>query len=77
MTYKIKALDLHGIKHADVLIKLENYVFRTHHQGYFPIKIITGNSDIMQKIVTDFLKENKYKYIIGDKYNKGYIVVLK
>ena len=75
--FKLRALDLHGIKHSDVIIELENYVYPAHHQNCFPIQIITGNSDKMRKIVIDFLNKNNYKYKIGDNSNNGYIVVLK
>lgn len=76
-SFRLKPLDLHGIKHSEVIILLENYVFQSHHQNYFPIKVITGNSDKMKNIVTKFLKSNNYKFQIGDKYNKGYIIVMK
>ncbi len=77
LDFKLKPLDLHGISHSEVTKRLENYVFQSDHQKYFPIKIITGNSDKMKNIVIRFLKSHKYKYYIGDKYNKGYVVVTK
>jgi len=73
--FKEKPLDLHTIKHSDVILLVENYVFC--HQNSFPLEIITGDSDKMKSIVIDCLKKHKFKYQIGDQYNKGYIIILK
>ena len=39
---KFNTLDLHGIKHADVKIEVENYLYL--NQEDCPILIICGNS---------------------------------
>ena len=73
----IEPLDLHGIKHNDVAVEVENYIML--HGSYtenFPLKIITGNSDKMKKIVIDVLIIHNYNFSIGDYYNRGYIDVL-
>jgi hypothetical protein len=72
--FKERPLDLHNVKHADVTIIVENYVI--NYQNEIPLKIITGDSDKMKSIVIECLKSHKFKYQIGDKFNKGYIIVL-
>ena len=73
--FKEKPLDLHTVNHPDVTHLVENYVLC--RQNPFPLKIITGDSNEMKRIVTECLKSHKFKYQIGDKFNKGYIIVLK
>lgn len=73
--FKVPSLDLHGVIHSEVHLILENYVLC--RQAYLPLKIITGNSEKMKKLVVDFLNNYKFKFIMGDKFNKGFIVVLK
>ena len=72
--FKERPLDLHNVHHPDVNQLVENYVLC--RQNSFPLQIITGNSNEMKRIVTECLKSHKFKYQIGDKYNRGYIVVL-
>lgn len=68
-------IDLHGISHSNVTVLLENTVLPLSLEK-FPVKIITGNSNEMKKIVITFLCTHNYSYIIGDIYNQGYIKVL-
>ena len=72
--FKIRPLDLHGVKHIDVKTIVEDYVLC--NQMHFPLKIITGNSDSMKNIVMNSLKSHKFKYRIGDTFNKVCIIVL-
>ena len=72
--HSIPSLDLHGIKHIDVPRLVENYIFK--YQYSCPLKIITGNSDKMKKIVITTLKLHGFNYQEGDYYNRGYIHVL-
>ena len=46
--HAIPSLDLHGIKHVDVAILVENYIFQ--HQESCPLKIITGAMTIVELI---------------------------
>lgn len=75
LIFKVAPLDLHGYKHEEAKIMVENYVLC--RQAYFPLKIITGNSEKMKNIVLDFIKSNRFQYKIGDPFNQGYIVVSK
>ena len=52
--------------------ELENKIFLLDP----PCKIITGKSKKMQDIVIKFLKKHDYKYMVGDAWNRGYIMVL-
>ena len=70
----IEPLDLHGIKHIDVYILVEDYVLK--YQENCPLTIITGNSDKMKKIVIDVLVKHQFNYSEGNYYNRGYITVL-
>ena len=72
--YIIKPLDLHGEKHADVFRLVEDYVL--NNQSELPLQIITGNSDVMKKIVVEALKTHGFNYMEGDYFNRGYIDVL-
>ncbi len=70
----IPPLDLHGVKHIDVIILVEDYILK--YQDYIPLKIITGNSDKMKQLVIDTLIQHGFNYQEGDYYNRGYINVL-
>lgn len=45
----MKTLDLHGVKHSEVDISVENFILL--NQGDFPLKIICGNSAKMIDLV--------------------------
>jgi hypothetical protein len=47
---KLKTLDLHGIKHSDVELKVENFVLLNQEQ--IPLEIVCGNSQRMIDLVT-------------------------
>ena len=72
--HKIEPLDLHSVKHSDVVVLVEDYVLT--NQAFCPLTIITGNSDKMKKIVIGALRSHGFKYSEGDYYNRGYISVL-
>jgi hypothetical protein len=65
-------LDLHGVKHQDVEILVEDFVLENHA----PLEIITGNSNAMKKLVVDVLVRHDFKYMDGDLWNRGKIIVL-
>jgi len=59
----VKELDLHGVKHIDVENRLTQHFFWEHpDQKHY--KIITGNSQKMQDLVTEWLDGLEYKYYI-------------
>ena len=67
-------LDLHGFKHIEVELVVEDFLFK--NQAMLPLKIITGNSDKMKLIVKNVLNKHDFTYSEGDYYNLGYIDVL-
>ena len=64
-------LDLHGVKHPDVYIKVENFVLLNNT----PMNIITGRSEKMIWLATNVLKKYRFKYVIYS-HNPGMIIVL-
>ena len=67
-------LDLHGLKHSDVYVLVEDFIL--NNQEVLPLRIITGNSDKMKSIVIDVIQKHSFNYSDGDFYNRGYILVL-
>lgn len=63
-------LDLHGIKHADVDILVEDFVLTNKT----PMTIITGNSETMRKKTINILDHHKFKWMIMA-HNLGEIIV--
>ena len=64
-------LDLHGVKHPDVDMIVENYVL----MNKTPLKIITGRSDRMIELATNPLRRKSFKWVIYS-HNPGMIIVL-
>jgi len=54
----MKILDLHGTKHHGVETQVTNFVLMNE----MPLKIITGDSDTMRKIVFGILDEHGLEY---------------
>lgn len=67
-----KKLDLHGVKHRDVELVVEDFVLMNEA----PLDIITGNSDEMKNIVIRVLDQHGLSYMDGNMWNRGKIVVL-
>ena len=65
-------LDLHGVKHPDVYIKVENFVLLNKT----PMNIITGRSEKMIEYAIDVLKKYRFKYFIYS-HNPGMIIVIE
>jgi hypothetical protein len=63
-------LDLHGIRHQDVRVLVEDFVYMNQHE--FPLEIVCGNSNRMIEIV----KEALYRHGVEiHMYRYGTIVV--
>ena len=67
-----KRLDLHGVKHEDVDRIVENFVLMNNP----PLRIITGNSEKMKKIVVSVLSEHDFKYYPENYTNFGSLIVI-
>lgn len=59
MKKKLPILDLHGVKHKDVVDRLYDFYF---WDGNGDSIIITGNSPEMRDIVEKWLNDNEYVY---------------
>ena len=70
----MKMLDLHGVRHNDV--EEVCHAFINDNWGN-ELKIITGNSFMMKRIVSDILKFYKLKFSLDNPYDMGYIIVRK
>lgn len=56
-------LDLHGLKHSEVVDRLSQFLF-WECPGYQQYTIITGNSKRMQQVVMEWLDNHEYCYYI-------------
>jgi len=54
-------IDLHGHRHDSVRQSLESDIILEYNKGNFPIRIITGNSLYMKKIVSTAVENQKFK----------------
>lgn len=61
----IETLDLHGVRHADVEREVVRFIEANWNSGS-ELKIITGYSPVMQKIVIGVLEDYKLDYKIGN-----------
>ena len=67
-------IDLHGLTHDQVRDDLENRLLLHYNRGTFPIRIITGNSLMMKKIVSTAIENLRFKESKINTHN-GSIVV--
>ena len=65
-----KQLDLHGVRHQDVERLVENFVLLNE----LPLKIITGNSDEMRRLVVNVLERHYMNYW---SFKPGQLTILK
>ena len=68
----IRCLDLHGVRHDNVDIKLIDFCYK--YQKQIPLKIICGNSKKMMDICTNSLRNHGIDY---DFQRYGIIMVVK
>tara|TARA_B110000014_G_C20125996_1_gene599869 strand:- start:1809 stop:2033 length:225 start_codon:yes stop_codon:yes gene_type:complete len=68
-------LDLHGIKHNEVDILVENFIFLNQH--LLPLTIICGNSSTMINLVLSVLKRHSVNYYSGEGLEYGKIKIQK
>lgn len=69
----MKELDLHGKRHAEVEPLVENFIIK--HQYEVPLRIITGKSNEMQRIVMNAVHATRCETV--DQFFEGYIVIHK
>ena len=66
----IEELDLHGIQHDEVDRLVENFVLLKS----LPLRIITGNSDEMRRLVVNVLERHHMNYW---SFKQGQLTILK
>lgn len=67
-------LDLHGKKHEEVLVLIEDFILE--NQRRLPIKVITGNSKKMKSFCFEILDKYEMKYFVPS-HNLGEIIILQ
>ena len=67
----METLDLHGKRHSEVDLLVENFVLLNE----LPVRIITGNSFRMQELVDDVLTRHGLKSDFESSYNMGALIV--
>jgi len=68
-------LDLHGLRHHEIEIKVENFIFL--NQEEFPLTIICGNSDKMVSLATKILNKHGCDYREGIGFDYGKIIIYR
>jgi len=72
---KLNSLDLHGIRHHEVDLLVENFVYL--NQEDMPLRIICGNSHKMISLVKVVLERIDCEYEEGMGNNYGLIIIRK
>ena len=67
----MKTLDLHGIRHEGVVQQVHNFVYNNE----LPVRIVTGNSKIMRKIVVDTISVLGYHSHYERLVNEGSLII--
>ena len=64
-------LDLHGVRHHDVELKVENFILL--NQDQVPLTIVCGNSQRMIELVNEVIDSIGCEEVIMDQY--GVIII--
>jgi len=67
----METLDLHGLKHHEIDRIVENFVLMND----LPLRIITGNSMTMHKMVREVLSRNDLRGEYESHWNLGAVIV--
>ncbi|SVD34576.1 uncharacterized protein METZ01_LOCUS387430, partial [marine metagenome] len=70
----VEKLDLHGVRHHEVDLIVENFIYL--NQKEIPLTIICGNSSKMVELVTTVLERTGSDYVEGKGLDFGRITVL-
>ncbi len=68
-------IDLHGLTYNEVEEVLMNKVILHYNNGNTPIRIITGKSEKMKKIVREQCKKNNFKVDDSWDGNPGILII--
>jgi len=70
----MNSIDLHGVKHEDVGKLLDSFLWENMQKNVKGVRIITGNSSEMKRIVNEIIEE--YGFVAVEEYfNTGSICV--
>ena len=67
-------IDLHGLTHKQVKEDLENKILLHYNMGNFPIRVITGLSLIMKKLLNTAVDNQKFT-MKEELHNSGATIV--
>ena len=67
----MKTLDLHGIRHEGVVQQVHSFVYNNE----LPLRIITGKSETMRKIVVDTVSLLGYHSHYERLINEGSLII--
>ena len=67
----MKTLDLHGIRHEGVVQQVHNFVYNNE----LPVRIVTGKSEMMRKIVVDTITVLGYHSHYERLVNEGSLII--
>jgi DNA-nicking Smr family endonuclease len=67
-------IDLHGLKHNEVEDQLENWLLLQYNMDNFPIRVITGHSLVMKKLLSTAVDNQRFN-IREDYSNSGATIV--
>ena len=71
----MEKLDLHGVRHHEVDVMVENFIFL--NQQEIPLTIICGDSSKMIELVKTVLDRTGSEYLEGKGLDFGRITVIK
>ena len=71
----MEKLDLHGVRHHEVDLRVENFIFLNQHD--IPLTIICGSGSKMVELVKVVLDRAGSNYLEGKGFDFGRITVLK
>ena len=67
----MKTLDLHGIRHEGVVQQIHSFVYNNE----LPLRIITGKSEMMRKLVVDTVSQLGYYTHLERLVNQGCLII--
>lgn len=70
----MKELDLHGVKHENVNTLLDTFIWENMKQNAMGVKVITGNSPEMKRIVNEVVRE--YGFAADDSFTNPAALII-
>ncbi len=67
-------IDLHGVKHSEVQKIIDSFLWENMKKNKKEVRVITGLSDQMKRIVSDITKEYQMDYY-EDPLNGGVLII--